>query len=168
MPVYESFVERYPVPDMLVRERPARLLETVGPLGLHWRAALLIAMAQRVVERGEVPSDLQELTELPGVGHYAASAYLSLHLGRRAVLIDSNIVRLLGRVFGFPVDAETRRKGWLLDLADRLTPTRAFQRYNFALLDLAMNLCGVNPRCSECPLAARHCAHARLLRATPR
>lgn len=165
MPVYKEFVERYPAPGMLVREQPARLLETVGPLGLHWRAALLIAMAERLAELGEVPSDLEGLTKLPGVGQYAASAYLSLHLGRRAVLIDSNIVRLLGRMFGFPVDAETRRKRWLLEIADKLTPTRAFQQYNFALLDLAMNLCGIHPRCGECPLASRYCSHARLLRA---
>ena len=152
VPVYRAFAERYPEPHFLAREKPAELLNVVGSLGLRWRIPLMIEMAGRLGSGGP-PDTLEELTELPGVGPYAAAAYLSFHRGRRAVIIDANVVRWLGRFFGFRTDAETRRKGWLIHLADELTPTQTYRDYNYAVLDLAMKLCVTKPRCQECPVS---------------
>jgi A/G-specific adenine glycosylase len=59
-------------------------------------------------------------------GSYIASAYRSLHLRERDFIIDSNVIRLYGRFFGFSTDSETRRKRSFLELADRATPARRF------------------------------------------
>lgn len=158
--MYREFARRYPDPEFLVRESPAALKDLIGPLGLHWRAPLLFRMAQNVANVGGPPDRLEALVELPGVGPYAAAAYLSFHRGVRAVIIDSNVVRWLGRVFGFATDAETRRKRWLFELADSLTPKRAFRAYNFALLDLSMTICKTRPSCEICPLAQHHCDYS--------
>jgi A/G-specific adenine glycosylase len=158
--VYLRFVEKYPEPVLLARETPHDLLKLTGTLGLRWRAPLMIEAAKLVAAETEPRDDEGWLQELPGVGPYAAAAYLSLHRGIRAVIIDANIVRLLGRVFGFRVNGETRRKGWLKDLAADLTPQRDFRNYNYAVLDLAMTVCRSKPACSECPLLKGLCHFA--------
>jgi len=160
VPVYRAFAERYPEAEFLAREKPADLLGVIGSLGLHWRVPLMIKMAERIRTVGSPPDRLDDLVELPGVGPYAASAYLSLHRGKRAVIVDANVVRCLGRVFGFATGPETRRKAWLLALADRLTPRRNYRDYNYAVLDLAMKVCVGKPKCAECPLAKRLCVYA--------
>lgn len=94
---------------------------------------------------------------MPAVGDYAASAFLSLHVGRRQVIIDANVVRWLCRMLGIAANGETRRQSWLRGVAAALTPPRAFQAYNYAVLDFTMSVCAPRPRCGRCPLR-QHCA----------
>ena len=87
------------------------------------------------------------------MGDYAAAATAAFHGGTRAAIVDANIVRLLCRLRGHEYDGETRRKRWLLELADRLTPSVEFRDYGFAVLDLSMTVCRPRrPLCAECPL----------------
>lgn len=166
--VYSEFVRRYPDPECLVREKPGQLREVIGSLGLHWRMPLIVQLAEKLKTSGEVPSSLEELKTLPGVGPYAASAYLSMHRDVRALIIDSNVVRWLGRVLGVPTDPETRRKAWLRDVVDTLTPKRAFRDFNYAMLDLSMKVCRPRPECARCPLPATLCAYRRESLGQPR
>lgn len=106
-----------------------------------------------------MPRDLHALQQLPGIGPYAAAAWLGFHGGKRAVIIDANVVRLLSRILGRPYDGETRRRTWLLQVADVLTPIRAWKPYNYAVLDFAMQICSKNPNCARCPLLSVPCAH---------
>jgi A/G-specific adenine glycosylase len=138
-------------------------------LGLHWRAKLLRDLGRALAEgSGHVPDDYDELMALPGVGTYAASAWLSLHRSRRAVLVDSNIVRWLARMSGRPYDGETRRRVWVRELADEITPRQGVSRFNYALLDFTMLICRPLPRCGICPFAASMCEYARKRRSAKR
>ena len=159
-PVFRRFRDRYPTPEALARESEAGLLKTTGSLGLRWRAPLMIKMAQAVAEHGRVPDEYGALTQLPGVGPYAASAFLSLHRDVRAPIVDANVVRMVGRILGIETDAETRRKAWLLEAVERLTPKKSFRDFNYALLDLSMTVCRSKPACPSCPLAPKLCAYA--------
>lgn len=150
--VYGVFKERFPSPQALAQADDAELKEVLGGLGLAWRLPLLRQLACEILRLGHVPDDERELRTLPGVGPYAAAAYLSLHRGKRAVLIDANIVRWLCRMTGQPMDGETRRRAWVRELVNAFTPKRVFKAYNYGLLDFTMTLCGARPRCSECPL----------------
>lgn len=131
------------------------------PLGLHWRGPLFLAMAERVASGGMPGDDLAALVQLPGVGPYAASAYLSMHRDKRAPIVDSNVVRLVTRILGRTHDGETRRKKWLIELVERITPSQQVRNFNFALLDLAMKVCRPAPLCDECPLADLPCRSIR-------
>ena len=94
-----------------------------------------------------------ETGQLPGVGGYVAAATAALHGGNRAAIVDSNIVRLLCRLTGNTYGGETRRKRWLLDLADQLTPEVEFRAYGYAAIDLSMTVCRPRqPSCPDCPL----------------
>ena len=154
VPVFERFDRRYQDPGSFAAASYEELRELLEPLGLRWRVPLMVRLAREIGEmEGRLPRSIAELRELPSVGEYVAAATLSLHSGVRAVILDANTVRLFSRLVGRPYDGETRRQGWIRDLAERITPTRAYRRFNYGLLDIAMTICTPSaPRCQECPL----------------
>lgn len=153
-PVFENLQRRYPDARSLGDAPEERLHEMIASLGLRWRWPLFVQLARAIADcDGDIPTTVDELKEFPGVGPYVAAATAALHGGNRASIVDSNIVRLLCRLTGQTYDGETRRKRWLLDLADRLTPEVEFRAYGYAALDLSMTVCRPrSPLCSQCPL----------------
>ena len=160
--VYTEFVRRYRTPEDVLEDTEDHLLSLLRPLGLHWRSVTILKLVAEL-HAGGIPNNLDDLLELPGVGPYAAAAFLSFHKGRRAVIVDSNVVRLYGRYFGFVTDPETRRFKQFLDLADRITPRRDFRKFNYALLDHTRMLCKHKPLCRSCPLNGNCCFGRNIL-----
>lgn len=125
----------------------------IGPLGLHWRAVFLKRLGRVLTDAGgPIPDELSDLTRLPGVGPYAAAAYLSFHRKRRGVLLDSNIVRFYGRYLGIPSGPESRRTAVFKEIAEVATPSKHTRSYNYALLDFTRAICKPKPVCEGCPL----------------
>lgn len=157
VPVFTALVELYPDIESLSSLSDADFAEIIHPLGLHWRAPLLYKLVQTIKNDFDenIPEDIAQLLKLPAVGHYVSSSYLSLHRNKRAFIIDSNVVRVYARFFGFDYDGETRRKKWLNYLADKITPQKGFRDFNYALLDYSMNICRVKPLCNSCALRKR-------------
>ena len=151
--VYGEFKRRYPTAAALLDADPQEVAFLVGKLGLKFRHKWLRDIAEVAADRGGVlPEDMDELTKLKGVGIYTAAAWLSLHRCRRAVLADSNVVRWLSRMTGNPYNRDPRGVAWVRDLTERLTPQRAFQEYNYAVLDFTMRICTPRrPNCNDCP-----------------
>ncbi len=163
VPVYNLFVRRFPKPQDLASAGVRRIAGLIRPLGLRWRAKFLAALGRELAKRGgAVPDTPEELLQLPGVGAYAAAAYLSLHARRHAAIVDANVVRLYGRLFGLPTDAETRRDRSFVALAELMTPKRGFRQFNYALLDFSRAVCRPRPLCQQCPLRSR-CAYGQRL-----
>jgi len=159
IPVYLKFVERFPEPADLGDASEEEILDVIGTLGLHWRAPLLKELGQTLNARGAVPDSLEELKDLPGIGPYAAAAYLSFHTGNRGVLVDANVVRWICRLLGREYDGETCRKAWLRNLLDDITPQEDHRQFNYALLDFTMTICMPhNPECDQCPIGAEYCS----------
>jgi len=154
LPAFIDFAAKYSSPREYLVDPDARVFST---LGLIWREKYLRELADRLLDM-TIPEDKEQLTKLPGVGNYVASAFRSLHIGIRDILIDSNIVRLYGRYFGFKTDGETRRKKWFIDLAEKLTPADSFRAFNYGLLDFTRAICRPKPQCESCPLSSR-CAY---------
>ena len=106
---------------------------------------------------GRPPEQSEKLREVPGVGMYTAAAWLSLHRGKRVTVLDSNIVRWLSRMTGQRYNRDPRHLGWAKDVAERLTPRRAFRQFNYAAIDFSMRVCRPRaPLCDECPVS-RYC-----------
>jgi A/G-specific adenine glycosylase len=121
-------------------------------VGLHGRGETLLAVARAFVMNG-VPASAVDLQSITGVGAYTASAWFSLHREQRHAIIDSNVFRWLGRMTGQPYQRDPRHVRWVNELADKLTPRRAFRDYNYAVLDFTMNVCTPrDPACERCPL----------------
>jgi len=161
-PVFREVRERYPAAADLVRAGPDAAAAMTARLGIHWRGPLLYRLAETVHANGGVPPESpEELRAITGIGPYTAAAWLSLHRGRRAVIVDSNVARWLARMTGRPYHRDPRGVRWLQHLADGLTPVRAFRDYNLAVLDFTMEICTPRaPSCPVCPLR-RDCVCGR-------
>jgi A/G-specific adenine glycosylase len=151
--VYRQLLDRWPDAESLARARVTSIRSVIRPLGLVSRAATLKALAREVVARGQVPRTLDGLTELPGVGLYAANATLAVAFGRRSATVDGVSARVYRRYFGLIDEAPASNDRELWDLVEQVTPSKDIRAWNWAVLDLAATVClPSRPRCGECPL----------------
>jgi len=156
LPVYDAWVRRWPTPAALATDSPGEAVRAWGRLGYPRRALRLHAAATAIVERhdGEVPSSLDDLLALPGVGAYTAAAVSSFAFGGREAVLDTNVRRVFARVVGgqqFPPAAVTSAER---DLAKDLLPVRDAHRWAAATMELGALVCTArSPRCDECPVA---------------
>jgi A/G-specific adenine glycosylase len=155
VPVYTAFVTKYPTVNRL-RDAPAReVKQALRPLGLRWRTALVRKMSEHVMNQfgGEIPEARDELESLPGVGPYIASAVRCFAFGHAEPLLDTNTVRIVGRVWGRGYSDGSRRSKEFRDLASSLIDRRRPREFSYAMLDLGATLCRpVEPRCERCPM----------------
>ena len=151
-PRFARFVERWPNVTALAAADEAEVLHEWAGLGYYARARNLIACAKAVAARGGFPDTEEGLRALPGVGAYTAAAIAAIAFGRRAVVIDTNVERVVARLHAIarPI-AEAR--GEIRVLADALTPAQDAGDHAQAIMDLGATICRPRvPRCGECPL----------------
>jgi A/G-specific adenine glycosylase len=162
LPVHEEWLLRWPTPSSLAAEPAGEAVRAWGRLGYPRRALRLHAAATAIVvqHRGEVPAAYDDLLALPGVGDYTAAAVATFAFGRRHVVLDTNVRRVLARVLSgqaLPAPAVTRaerdRAAGVLPVDE---PTAA--GWSIALMELGALVCTArSPACGECPVA-RRCA----------
>ena len=159
-PVYRKFLQRYPDLDTLSQAAEEDIRNLLWPLGLHWRVEKLLDLVREIVEvhQGEIPRDRSCLMSLPGVSGYIASAIRCFFWGEQDALLDTNTVRIAGRVFGLKTTDSSRRGKRFMSLLTSLVPERDPGAYNYALLDLAHLKCAPkSPDCVNCPLRDYPC-----------
>ena len=158
LPVHAAWLERWPTPAALAAEPTGEAVRMWGRLGYPRRALRLHATASALVERfgGEVPAAYDDLVGLPGVGDYTASAIASFAHGRRHVVLDTNVRRVLARAVAgveFPATAVTRAER---DLATSLLPDDPSTAATWAVatMELGALVCTArSPQCADCPIA---------------
>jgi A/G-specific adenine glycosylase len=161
LPAHGRWLARWPVPGALAAESAGEAIREWGSLGYPRRALRLHETARIITARhdGNVPSSIEELRALPGVGSYTAAAIASFAFGQRHAVLDTNVRRVLARLIGgsaAPASAsvsvaETR-------LAESLLPDvpPIAARWSVAVMELGALVCGAaTPRCGECPLAGQ-------------
>ncbi len=155
---WHAWMDRWPTPASLAAEDSGEAVRAWGRLGYPRRALRLHEAAGRIVadHAGEVPSDIEALRALPGVGDYTASAVASFAFGQAHVVLDTNVRRVLARLdAGQAQPAATltaaeraRAESWITD-----EPSHA-PRWAVASMELGAQVCqAVAPRCPECPVA---------------
>src|SRR5215213_7939 len=155
---YQRFLARYPTLEHLASAPPATVRESWQGLGYYRRAVNLHRLAQEVVQNrgGVIPSDTGQLRLLPGVGRYTAAAVASFAFEREVTPIDTNVARVLRRVF----HSRARSKAWARRLersAAMLLPRggRKAWLFNQAIMELGALICTARmPRCGSCPARA--------------
>ncbi len=154
-PVYESFIGKYPDFKSIVNSGQENIEQDLHPLGLTWRAGLLYSMAKDINEKynGTVPQDRNELIKLSGVGDYIASAVLCFGFNREEVVLDTNIVRVIGRIFGKKVKDSSRRSKEFKSIMRELVSQGEPRTFTLSLIDFAALICKpVKPKCELCPI----------------
>ncbi len=165
IPKYREFLRRYPSIEALAAASVDAVREAWYPLGYNIRPVRLHAIARTVVQRydGRIPDDRETLLRMKGIGPYTAGAVLSFAYGRRAPILDTNVRRVLQRVFHGTVP---QRDGHLWTVAEAVLPRRTTADFNQALMDLGATICVArNPRCAACPLQAICRAYPHFARA---
>ncbi len=157
LPVYQTWLRRWPTPSALAREQVGEAVRLWGRLGYPRRARRLWLAASAIDAEfdGSVPSTYEALRSLPGVGDYTAAAVAAFAHRRRTVILDTNVRRVLTRLFGgaeYPppgLSAAERR------VADHHIPDDGAEaaRWSIALMELGALVCTARrPRCGECPV----------------
>jgi len=158
LPKYREWLEKYPTLAALASAPEADVSETWRPLGYNIRPRRLHAIARESVEHygGELPADEQTLRSFKGIGAYTAGAVLSFAFGQRAAILDTNVARVLFRVFVGQGDLKAhamRRHLW--EVSRTVLPMRNVFDFNQALMDFGATLCTARkPDCPACPMRA--------------
>lgn len=156
VPKYHQFLARYPTLEALAAARPQEVRRLWYPLGYNVRPGRLRAIARETVARydGRLPDDAERLRRLPGIGRYTAGAILSFAYGRDVAVLDTNVRRVLGRVFLGPRRlGRMRGERRLWELAESLVPRGRGYDFNQALMDFGAIWCTPRrPRCRRCPM----------------
>ena len=156
--ICERFFSKYPDIEALSEATVKSIESTIVSLGMeHIRADALKKIAKIVSEKygGRIPDEKRSLMKLPHVGPYIANAVLCFAYGVDAPLLDTNVIRIISRVFSIKSARKRARddpKMWLA--VHTLMPKGKSRDFNLALLDFATSMCvPKNPKCSICPIS---------------
>jgi A/G-specific adenine glycosylase len=159
--IYQQFIALCPTLEISAQTDVSRMRGTLLSLGLRWRTdAMLRALSHLWQHYGDVPLDRQKLMSVEGIGPYIADATICFTQDQPVALIDTNTVRVIGRVFGLDLRGEARRRKTVIEgIAAACDPDHP-RDYYYALIDFAHQICTPRiPDCANCPLFDLPCAY---------
>lgn len=154
-PVYIKFVNKYPDFNSICICDPHEIFLDLEELGLKWRAELLYKLACEIKDKykGQIPREKEGLLKLPGIGPYIASAVMCFAYGVPEPLLDTNTVRIVGRVFGLKINDSSRRNKVFESIMSDLSYPNDLKHFLFSLIDFSAIICkSKNPECNICPI----------------
>jgi A/G-specific adenine glycosylase len=157
LPKYAEWLDRYPSFEALAAAPESDVTRTWYPLGYNIRPKRLQSIAREAVERydGQLPSDEGTLLSFKGIGAYTAGAIRSFAFRERAAILDTNVARVLFRVFIGKGDLKSHAmKRHLWTVSETMVPRRHVFDFNQALMDFGAMVCVARkPKCLVCPMA---------------
>ena len=156
LPKYEQWLEAYPSLTALASAPQADVTTLWYPLGYNIRPRRLHSIAKESVARygGELPSDEATLLSFKGIGAYTAGAIRSFAFRERAAILDTNVARVLFRIFinkGDPKSHAMKRRLWAL--SEAVLPHKQVFDFNQAIMDFGALICVARkPKCPACPM----------------
>ncbi|MFC3098824.1 A/G-specific adenine glycosylase [Alteraurantiacibacter palmitatis] len=153
-PYFAKFVARWPTVEALAAAPEAEVMAAWAGLGYYSRARNLVACAREVAARGGFPDSEGELRKLPGLGPYTAAAIAAIAFGRRAVVVDANVERVVARLRAIEEPLPGARKA-IRAATDAITPESRAGDFAQAMMDLGATICTArDAKCLLCPLAS--------------
>jgi A/G-specific adenine glycosylase len=160
LPKYQQFLAAFPTLAELAAAPTADVISVWVPLGYNRRAVSLQAIARQVCAEydGHIPDTIDELLKLKGIGRYTAGAVACFAYQKQVATVDTNIRRVLHRIFlGLEHPEPQVNDAQMLLLAELVLPPDQAYNWNQALMDLGATVCSSNnPQCVRCPLQ-EHC-----------
>ena len=157
LPKYAEWLDKYPSMEVLAEAPEQDVTRTWYPLGYNIRPKRLQSIARESVAKygGRLPSDQATLLSFKGIGAYTAGAIRSFAFRERAAILDTNVARVLFRVFVANGDAKSHAmKQHLWKISETVMPYRQVFDFNQALMDFGAMICVArNPKCLVCPMA---------------
>jgi len=157
LPKYAEWLDKYPSMEVLAEAPEQDVTSTWYPLGYNIRPKRLQSIARESVATygGRLPSDEATLLSFKGIGAYTAGAIRSFAFRERAAILDTNVARVLFRVFVAKGDPKSHAmKQHLWKISETVMPHRQVFDFNQALMDFGAMICVArNPKCLVCPMA---------------
>lgn len=152
-PYFAAFTQRWPSVEALAAAPEEDVMAAWAGLGYYSRARNLVKAARAVAQMSGFPETEVELRKLPGVGDYTAAAIAAIAFGRRAVVVDANVERVVARLFAIEEPLPAARKA-IRNAAGRITPDDRSGDFAQGMMDLGSRICTPRaPQCDACPLA---------------
>ncbi len=157
IPYFKKFIKNVPNLKSLAKIENKKLIKLWEGLGYYSRARNLKKTAQSIIKnfRGKIPNNFQDLTSLPGIGNYTASAILAIAFNKQYIPLDGNIERVLKRYLYLRKNNEIHKdnlnqKKSIFGLSSRSND------YAQALMELGALVCKpINPLCHQCPISSK-------------
>ena len=157
-PYFEAFTARWPTVQTLAAAPEEEVMAAWAGLGYYARARNLIACARTVSAIGAFPDSEEALRALPGIGLYTAAAIAAIAFGRRAVVVDANVERVVARLHAVETLLPAARTE-IYALTDAMTPKRRSGDFAQAMMDLGATICTPrDPACIACPVSGACCS----------
>ena len=151
-PYFERFVKQWPTLTMMAAASLDEILVAWQGLGYYSRARNLHKAAQELAELQSFPQTVETLKTLPGTGDYTANAIAAIAFNRPVVPIDSNVIRVLTRVYGLTQPLPALKKT-VSEKALLLASTDRPGDFAQSLMDLGAMVCRPQqPLCEGCPV----------------
>ncbi len=157
LPAWRAWLHRWPTPSDLAVDAPGEAIRMWNRLGYPRRALRLHETATVIVERhgGEVPSSVEALRALPGIGSYTAAAVASFGFGQRHAVVDTNVRRVFARTVTGDEHAAPTLTTAESRLAAGLVPDdpATAARWAVAAMEFGAVVCTARaPSCGACPI----------------
>ena len=157
IPYFKKFIKNVPNLKSLAKIENKKLIKLWEGLGYYSRARNLKKTAQSIIKnfKGKIPNNFQDLTSLPGIGNYTASAILAIAFNKQYIPLDGNIERVLKRYLYLRKNNEIHKdnlnqKKSIFGLSSRSND------YAQALMELGALVCKpINPLCLQCPISSK-------------
>ena len=155
---YTEFIKKFPDLKSLAKAKPDKLNLLISKIGLSYRAERLKNAAIQLVKdyEGKVPDDRKELLKLNGSGLYISNAILCFAFYKHVAIIDTNTIRIFGRIFDIKSNLKRPRTDRNLESKIEVyLPIKNVRDFNYALLDFGAIVClSKRPKCFSCPLTS--------------
>src|SRR5262245_29916492 len=158
LPKYEEWLGKYPSLRALAEAPEEDVIQTWYPLGYNIRPRRLQAIAREAVASygGALPEDEETLLGFKGLGAYTVGAVRSFAFGQRAAILDTNVARVLFRIFvkrGDPRSHAIKKRLWAI--SECVLPHKHVYDFNQALMDFGATVCTARaPKCTACPMTS--------------
>ena len=152
---YPQFLRDFPTLQRLARAKSSDVIRSWRGMGYNNRALRLLNLSRDVItnDHGTIPGNIEALMNLPGIGRYTAHAVACFAFGKRVPIVDTNIARVLGRLYPPKKGTADEGKRDFWTLAENHLPKKNAHDWNQALMDLGSTICSAGrPKCNICPL----------------
>ncbi|MHA2362694.1 MAG: A/G-specific adenine glycosylase [Candidatus Hodarchaeales archaeon] len=158
IPVYKAFIKKFPTIKTVAKAELSEIKKISDPLGYKRRGQYIKQICELIVMNydGEVPKLDEELLALPGIGKYSSGAIRSFAFNIDAPVVDTNVQRVLNRIFFIDITkltgAKLEKEWWRL--ATLILPKNQARNFNNAIMDLGSMICiPGKPKCIHCPVS---------------
>lgn len=163
--IYTQFLHKFPDMASLAVAKIGDIEEVLKPIGLYKQRSIGLKEAAEYVSAnymGQLPSTYEDLLKIPHVGSYTAGAVASFGFGKPVPILDSNVRRVVKRVFGDVIGDDASDKDMVEVLRDTI-PKESPKLFNWSLIDIGSQICSYRfQKCSECPLTQICCYNHRV------